>query len=100
MLTAKYPFSIFTLASLCLSLPCRMFPLSFYHILLTISDYDGCRTDILILFLNQDPNLLRSYVVRQEGIPLLGLLVCSSPSLYLQTRSWKNLTVATQMINY
>lgn len=32
-------------------------------------------TDILILFLNQDPNLLRSYVVRQEGIPLLGLLV-------------------------
>uniref|UniRef100_A0A6N2MWF4 Uncharacterized protein n=2 Tax=Salix viminalis TaxID=40686 RepID=A0A6N2MWF4_SALVM len=32
-------------------------------------------TDILILFLNQDPNLLRSYVVRQEGIRLLGLLV-------------------------
>ncbi|GLT32591.1 hypothetical protein SLA2020_072480 [Shorea laevis] len=32
-------------------------------------------TDILILFLNQDPNLLRSYVIRQEGIPLLGLLV-------------------------
>ncbi|XP_043720303.1 serine/threonine-protein phosphatase 4 regulatory subunit 3-like isoform X2 [Telopea speciosissima] len=32
-------------------------------------------TDILILFLNQDPNLLRSYVFRQEGIPLLGLLV-------------------------
>ncbi|KGN47466.2 hypothetical protein Csa_022940 [Cucumis sativus] len=32
-------------------------------------------TDILILFLNQDPNLLRSYVVRKEGIPLLGLLV-------------------------
>ncbi|KAL3578644.1 hypothetical protein D5086_020148 [Populus alba] len=32
-------------------------------------------TDILILFLNQDPNLLRSYVVRQEGIQLLGLLV-------------------------
>nr|XP_025630196.1 serine/threonine-protein phosphatase 4 regulatory subunit 3 isoform X2 [Arachis hypogaea] len=32
-------------------------------------------TDILILFLNQDPNLLRSYVVRQEGITLLGLLV-------------------------
>ncbi|KAG8636530.1 serine/threonine-protein phosphatase 4 regulatory subunit 3 isoform X2 [Manihot esculenta] len=32
-------------------------------------------TDILILFLNQDPNLLRSYVVRQEGIPLLGLLI-------------------------
>ncbi|XVF28229.1 hypothetical protein REPUB_Repub15cG0011500 [Reevesia pubescens] len=32
-------------------------------------------TDILILFLNQDPNLLLSYVVRQEGIPLLGLLV-------------------------
>ncbi|KAH7843377.1 hypothetical protein Vadar_015884 [Vaccinium darrowii] len=32
-------------------------------------------TDILILFLNQDPNLLRSYVTRQEGIPLLGLLV-------------------------
>ncbi|KAJ1383279.1 hypothetical protein SESBI_43507 [Sesbania bispinosa] len=31
-------------------------------------------TDILILFLNQDPNLLRSYVVRQEGITLLGLL--------------------------
>ncbi|GAB2294281.1 hypothetical protein Dimus_028493 [Dionaea muscipula] len=32
-------------------------------------------TDILILFLNQDPNLLRSYVIRPEGIPLLGLLV-------------------------
>ncbi|XP_057429694.1 uncharacterized protein LOC130722858 [Lotus japonicus] len=32
-------------------------------------------TDILILFMNQDPNLLRSYVVRQEGITLLGLLV-------------------------
>ncbi|ESW10978.1 hypothetical protein PHAVU_009G255000 [Phaseolus vulgaris] len=32
-------------------------------------------TDILILFLNQDPNLLRSHVVRQEGITLLGLLV-------------------------
>ncbi|XP_012573387.1 uncharacterized protein [Cicer arietinum] len=32
-------------------------------------------TDILLLFLNQDPNLLRSYVVRQEGIALLGLLV-------------------------
>ncbi|XP_044487508.1 serine/threonine-protein phosphatase 4 regulatory subunit 3-like isoform X2 [Mangifera indica] len=32
-------------------------------------------TDILILFLNQDPNLLRSYVVRPEGVPLLGLLV-------------------------
>ncbi|CAO2832121.1 unnamed protein product [Amaranthus hypochondriacus] len=32
-------------------------------------------TDILILFLNQDPNLLRGYVVRPEGSPLLGLLV-------------------------
>ncbi|KAL9325617.1 hypothetical protein ACSQ67_006262 [Phaseolus vulgaris] len=32
-------------------------------------------TDILILFLNQDPNLLRSYFVRQEGFALLGLLV-------------------------
>ncbi|PPR93819.1 hypothetical protein GOBAR_AA26851 [Gossypium barbadense] len=32
-------------------------------------------TDILILFLNQDPNLLRSYVVRQEENLLLGLLV-------------------------
>ncbi|XAR57016.1 hypothetical protein NMG60_11025014 [Bertholletia excelsa] len=32
-------------------------------------------TDILILFVNQDPNLLRTYVTRQEGIPLLGLLV-------------------------
>ncbi|KAF4359941.1 hypothetical protein G4B88_028692 [Cannabis sativa] len=32
-------------------------------------------TDILILFLNQDPNLLRSFVIRPEGIPLLGLLV-------------------------
>ncbi|CAO2173775.1 unnamed protein product [Urochloa humidicola] len=30
-------------------------------------------TDILILFLNQDPNLLRSYIAQQEG--LLGLLV-------------------------
>ncbi|KAG2588512.1 hypothetical protein PVAP13_5NG342000 [Panicum virgatum] len=33
------------------------------------------RTDILILFLNQDPNLLRSYIVQQEGNSLLGLLV-------------------------
>ncbi|KAG4990435.1 hypothetical protein JHK87_023892 [Glycine soja] len=32
-------------------------------------------TDILILFVNLDPNLLQSYVVRQEGITLLGLLV-------------------------
>ncbi|KAM1438640.1 hypothetical protein ACFXTO_012601 [Malus domestica] len=32
-------------------------------------------TDILSLFMNQDPNLLRSYVVRQEGTPLFGLLV-------------------------
>lgn len=32
-------------------------------------------TDILILFLNQDPNLLRMYVIRQEGSGLLGLLV-------------------------
>ena len=35
----------------------------------------GCRADILVLFLTQDPNLLRSYVVRTEGTPLLGLLV-------------------------
>ncbi|XP_059287856.1 uncharacterized protein LOC132041097 [Lycium ferocissimum] len=32
-------------------------------------------TDVLILFLNQDPNLLRSYVIRQEGLALFGLLV-------------------------
>lgn len=32
-------------------------------------------TDILILFLNQDPNLLRAYVIQQEGNSLLGLLV-------------------------
>ncbi|KAJ8767444.1 hypothetical protein K2173_017488 [Erythroxylum novogranatense] len=32
-------------------------------------------TDILILFMNRDSKLLRSYLVRQEGIPLLGLLV-------------------------
>ncbi|CDY70190.1 BnaAnng32870D, partial [Brassica napus] len=31
--------------------------------------------DILMLFLAQDPNLLRSYVVRTEGTPLLGLLL-------------------------
>ncbi|XP_015167825.1 serine/threonine-protein phosphatase 4 regulatory subunit 3 isoform X2 [Solanum tuberosum] len=31
-------------------------------------------TDILIL-LNQDPNLLRSHVIRQEGLTLFGLLV-------------------------
>jgi hypothetical protein len=37
--------------------------------------FDKCRTDILILFLNQDPNLLRSYIVQQEGNSLLGLLV-------------------------
>ena len=44
--------------------------------------FDGCRTDILILFLNQDPNLLRGYVVRPEGSPLLGLLVCNSFMVY------------------
>lgn len=49
---------------------------------------DGCRTDILILFLNQDPNLLRSYVVRKEGIPLLGLLVCVFNLVYLICRSF------------
>ncbi|GJZ63973.1 serine/threonine-protein phosphatase 4 regulatory subunit 3-like protein isoform X4 [Tanacetum coccineum] len=32
-------------------------------------------TDILIFSVNQDPTLLRSYVSRQEGAPLLGLLV-------------------------
>lgn len=32
-------------------------------------------TDILILFLNQDPNLTRSFITRQEGVPILGLLV-------------------------
>ncbi|XP_009384999.2 uncharacterized protein LOC135626966 isoform X1 [Musa acuminata AAA Group] len=32
-------------------------------------------TEILILFLNQDPNLVRSYVIQQEGNSLLGLLV-------------------------
>ncbi|KAI3990131.1 hypothetical protein MKX01_029109 [Papaver californicum] len=32
-------------------------------------------TDILLLFLNQDANLLRSYIIRQEGRPLLGFLV-------------------------
>ncbi|KAL4560273.1 hypothetical protein LXL04_032423 [Taraxacum kok-saghyz] len=32
-------------------------------------------TDILIFSLNQDPTLLRSYVSRQEGVQLLGLLV-------------------------
>ncbi|XP_010558443.1 PREDICTED: serine/threonine-protein phosphatase 4 regulatory subunit 3-like isoform X2 [Tarenaya hassleriana] len=32
-------------------------------------------TDILILFFNQDSNLLRSYILRPEGTPLLGLLV-------------------------
>ncbi|EEC70567.1 hypothetical protein OsI_01742 [Oryza sativa Indica Group] len=35
-------------------------------------------TDVLILFLNQDPNLLRSYIVQQEGNSLLGLLAQSS----------------------
>ncbi|KAF6156957.1 hypothetical protein GIB67_039718 [Kingdonia uniflora] len=32
-------------------------------------------TDILILFMNQDPSLLRTYVTRKEGNNLLGLLV-------------------------
>ncbi|KAJ4768090.1 Serine/threonine-protein phosphatase 4 regulatory subunit 3 [Rhynchospora pubera] len=32
-------------------------------------------TDILILFLNQDPNLLRSFIIQQEGHTLLGVLV-------------------------
>ncbi|XLU58091.1 hypothetical protein S245_052739, partial [Arachis hypogaea] len=31
-------------------------------------------TDILILFLNQVLNILRSYIVQQEGITFLGLL--------------------------
>ncbi|XP_026457468.1 serine/threonine-protein phosphatase 4 regulatory subunit 3-like isoform X6 [Papaver somniferum] len=35
-------------------------------------------TDILLLFLNQDANLLRSYIIRPEGRPLLGLLHPSS----------------------
>ncbi|KAL7594881.1 hypothetical protein Lser_V15G31349 [Lactuca serriola] len=32
-------------------------------------------TDILMLFVSQDPALLRSYVSRQEGVSLIGLLV-------------------------
>ncbi|XP_020521251.1 serine/threonine-protein phosphatase 4 regulatory subunit 3 isoform X1 [Amborella trichopoda] len=32
-------------------------------------------TDILIIVLNQDPNLLRAYIIQQEGHTLLGLLV-------------------------
>ncbi|XP_071703408.1 uncharacterized protein [Rutidosis leptorrhynchoides] len=32
-------------------------------------------TDILMLFVSQDPSLLRSYVSRQEGVSLFGLLV-------------------------
>ncbi|KAI7732177.1 hypothetical protein M8C21_018459 [Ambrosia artemisiifolia] len=32
-------------------------------------------TDILMFSVNQDPTLLRSYVSRKEGVPLLGLLV-------------------------
>ncbi|KAJ0794231.1 putative armadillo-like helical, PH-like domain superfamily protein [Helianthus annuus] len=35
----------------------------------------GCRTDILMFSVNQDPAMLRSYVSRKEGVPLLGLLV-------------------------
>ncbi|XP_020113740.1 serine/threonine-protein phosphatase 4 regulatory subunit 3 isoform X2 [Ananas comosus] len=31
--------------------------------------------DILVLFLNQDPNLLRTYIIQQDGYSLLGLLV-------------------------
>lgn len=58
-----------------------------WFFILTGSHSYGCRTDILILFLNQDSNLLRSYVVRQEGIPLLGLLVCTHELvMYLQCR--------------
>ncbi|XP_022868726.1 serine/threonine-protein phosphatase 4 regulatory subunit 3-like [Olea europaea var. sylvestris] len=34
-------------------------------------------TEILILFLNQDPSILRSYVTRQEGV-LFGLLVSNT----------------------
>lgn len=45
--------------------------------------YWRCRTDILILFLNQDPNPVRAFIVQQEGNSLLGLLVrkLHSPSL-------------------
>ncbi|XP_076944350.1 uncharacterized protein LOC143614952 [Bidens hawaiensis] len=32
-------------------------------------------TDILMFSVNQDPSLLRAYVSRKEGVPLLGLLV-------------------------
>lgn len=35
----------------------------------------NCRADILVLFLNQDPNLLRTYIIQQDGYSLLGLLV-------------------------
>lgn len=50
-------------------------------ILFTMCHFIGCRTDILILFLNQDPNLLRSYVIRPEGISLMGLLVWLSQNV-------------------
>lgn len=46
-----------------------------WYFLTVVSHFNGCRTDILILFLSQDANLLRSYVTRAEGTPLLGLLV-------------------------
>nr|DAD25231.1 TPA_asm: hypothetical protein HUJ06_026695 [Nelumbo nucifera] len=38
----------------------------------------------LILFLNQDPNLLRTYAIQQEGSLLIGLLVFLSllPCIY------------------
>ena len=57
-----------------LSSACKKFQVIFK--LYTQDNYCcGGRADILMLFLAQDPNLLRSYVVRTEGTPLLGLLV-------------------------
>lgn len=55
--------------------------------------YWKCRTDILILFLNQDANLLRAFINQQEGKSLLELLVCKihSPSLnYFATSKIKS----------
>lgn len=40
-----------------------------------VSSSDACSADILILFLNQDPNLTICSLTRQKGVPLVGLLV-------------------------
>jgi hypothetical protein len=55
-------------------------------VLIAVFFFGKCRTDIILHFLNQDPDLLRSYIANHENsgedISLLGLLVSSSPFIW------------------